>query len=207
MRPINLLPAKAHRRQSARRMAVLVAVMMIVYLAGLAALTMLWNSRVDGAEQRLADQQRVNQELQAEVSALGAADELRLEYEQNASLTAFVLSTDIAWGRLLNDFGRLIPERVWLENFVGTAAGTAIPGLVGRITVSGTGFEFADVSAWLRSLDEARFPGVAGSWVTNASEAQGADDEAAVIIFSSTAGLTDSAVSNRIQDRIPEVSG
>jgi hypothetical protein len=79
--------------------------------------------------------------------------------------------------------------------------------VVGRITVAGTGFEFVDVSAWLRALDEARFPGVIGSWVTNATEAQAAEEEASVISFSSTAGLSDAAISNRLQERIPEVSG
>ncbi len=207
MRPINLVPQRARGAATARRLAVLAAIVGIAYLAGLAAVTMLWNGKVDAAEERLAVQQVVNESLQAEISALAAADVLRLEYEENALITAIVLSTDVAWGRLLNDFGRLIPERVWLENFVGTTTAGSVTGVVGRITVSGTGFEFADVSAWLRSLDESRFPGVAGTWVTNASEAQGPDGESTLVNFSSTAGLTDAAVSNRVQDRVPEVSG
>jgi len=207
MRPINLLPRADRAAATARRRTVLVVIVGLLYVAGLAGLTMMWNGKVDVAEQNLANQQAINQELQAEVAAYAAADELRFEYEENALLTASVLSNDVAWGRLLNDFGRLIPERVWLENFVGSAAAGDIPGLVGRITVAGTGFEFVDVSAWLRSLDEARFPGVIGSWVTNATEAQGGDDEDTVISFSSTAGLTDAAISNRLQERIPEVSG
>jgi len=179
----------------------------LVYVAGLAGLTLLWNGKVDVAEQKLADQQAVVGNLRAEVAAFASADELRLEYEENALLTASVLSADVAWGRLLNDFGRLIPERVWLDNFVGSATSGEIPGLVGLITVAGTGFEFVDVSAWLRSLDETRFPGIIGSWVTNATESQGADDEESVISFSSTAGLSEEAVSNRLQERIPEVPG
>jgi Tfp pilus assembly protein PilN len=207
MRPINLLPREDRGAVASRRRLLLAILLGFVYIAALAAVTVLWNGKVDDAERRLADQQTQNQALQAQVSGLSAADELRLEYEQDATLTASVLSDDVAWGRLLNDFGRLIPERVWLENFVGSASAGDIPGLVGRITVSGTGFEFVDVSAWLRSLDEARFPGVTGSWVTNATEAQSADGGETVISFSSTAGLTDAAVSNRMQERIPEVSG
>ncbi|MFH2072097.1 MAG: PilN domain-containing protein [Actinomycetota bacterium] len=206
MRPINLLPRADKGAATARRRTIMVILLGLVYVAGLAAVTMLWNGKVDAAEQRLTDQQAVNRELQAEVAAYSAADELRVEYEENVALTASVLSVDVAWGRLLNDFGRLIPERVWLENFVG-AASSEIPGVVGRITVAGTGFEFVDVSAWLRALDEARFPGVIGSWVTNATEAQAAEEEVSVISFSSTAGLSDAAISNRLQERIPEVSG
>ncbi|MCB2224687.1 MAG: PilN domain-containing protein [Actinobacteria bacterium] len=207
MRPINLLPREDRGAAAARRRVLLVVAVGFVYVAGLAALTVMWNGKVEAAEDRLADQQARNATLQAEVSALSAADELRLEYQENAALTAEVLSDDVAWGRLLNDFGRLIPERVWLENFVGAAGAGDVAGVVGRITVAGTGFEFADVSAWLRSLDEARFPGVIGSWVTNATEAQGLDGEDTVISFSSTAGLTDAAISNRVQERVPEVSG
>ncbi len=207
MRPINLLPRADKGAAAARRRVVLVVFLGLVYMAGLAAVTMLWNGKVDAAEQRLTDQQAVNRSLQVEVSAYSAADELRVEYEADAALTASVLANDVAWGRLLNDFGRLIPERVWLENFVGSAVASDIPGVVGRITIAGTGFDFVDVSAWLRALDETRFPGVIGSWVTNASEAQSGEDEGTVISFSSTSGLSDAAISNRLQERIPEVSG
>ncbi|MCJ7725983.1 MAG: PilN domain-containing protein [Acidimicrobiia bacterium] len=206
MRPINLLPRIDKGAATARRRAIMVALLGLIYVAGLAAVTMLWNGKVDAAEQQLADQQAVNRDLQAEVAAFSAADELRVEYEENAALTTSVLSTDVAWGRLLNDFGRLIPERVWLDNFVGSGAGE-VPGVVGRITIAGTGFDFVDVSAWLRALDEARFPGVVGSWVSNASEVQTGEDGASLISFSSTAGLSVSAISNRLQERIPEVSG
>jgi len=179
----------------------------LLYLGGLAGLTMLWNGKVAAAEERVADQQAVNQRLQSEVAALGAADTLRSEYEGNVLLTRAVLSGDVAWGRLLNDFGRLIPERVWLDNFVGSVVAGDIPGVVGRITVAGTGFEFTDVAAWLRSLDESRFPGVAGTWVTNATETQGLDEGDSLVAFTSSAGLTQSAISNRIRTRIPEVPG
>ena len=123
MRPINLLPRADRAAATAWRRTVLAVIVGLLYVAGLAGLTMVWNGKVDVAEQNLANQQAVNQELQAEVAAYAAADELRFEYEENALLTASVLSNDVAWGRLLNDFGRLIPDRVWLENFVGCLHG------------------------------------------------------------------------------------
>lgn len=207
MRPINLLPRQAKGALAARRQAILAVFVAVAYAAALAGLTVVWNGRVQAAEDRLEEQQVVNQSLRAEVAALSAADELRVEYEESALVTAAILSDDVAWGRLLNDFGRLIPERVWLENFVGTVSTADVPGLVGRVTVSGSGFAFTDVAAWLRSLDEARFPGIAGTWVTNATAALGAEGAGTLITFSSTAGLTDTAISNRLQERIPEVPG
>lgn len=206
MRPINLLPPEAHRRRAARRRVFLAIFGVLAFVAALAMLTMWWGSRVEDAQAKVDRQQEVNRQLQAEVTALATADELRLEYEQNVMLTSLVLEQDVAWGRLLNDFGRLIPERVWLESFTGTSTVGVVPGLVGQLTVSGTGFAFEDVSSWLRSLDEERFPGITGTWVTNASEAAGLDEGDTVVNFSSTAALTDSAVSNRLQERIPEVT-
>jgi Tfp pilus assembly protein PilN len=208
MRPINLLPRQARGVAATRRKAVLGVFLGLLYVAALAGLTFVWNGRVESAEDRLAEQQAVNQALRAEVAALSAADELRVEYDENALLTSAILSEDVAWGRLLNDFGRLIPERVWLDNFVGTVSTSEVPGVVGRVTVSGSGFDFTDVAAWLRSLDEARFPGIAGTWVSNATATQGFDTGGGTIVtFSSSAGLTDAAVSNRLQERIPEVPG
>ena len=207
MRPINLLPRHDRAAAAARRNAALAVLVGLLYLGGLAGLTMLWNGKVVAAEQRVAEQQAVNQRLQSEVASLAAADTLRAEYENNVLLTRAVLSGDVAWGRLLNDFGRLIPQRVWLDNFVGSVVAGDIPGVVGRITVAGIGFEFTDVAAWLRSLDESRFPGVAGTWVTNATETQGLDEGDTLVAFTSSAGLTQSAISNRIRTRVPEVPG
>jgi len=207
VRPINLLPRHDRAAAAARRNAALAVLVGLLYLGGLAGLTMLWNGKVVAAEQRVAEQQAVNQRLQSEVASLAAADTLRAEYENNVLLTRAVLSGDVAWGRLLNDFGRLIPQRVWLDNFVGSVVAGDIPGVVGRITVAGIGFEFTDVAAWLRSLDESRFPGVAGTWVTNATETQGLDEGDTLVAFTSSAGLTQSAISNRIRTRVPEVPG
>jgi Tfp pilus assembly protein PilN len=206
MRPINLLPPEAHLRRAARRRVLLLILGVVAYVAILAGLTLWWSGRVEDAQAALDRQQEVNRQLQAEVTALATADELRLEYEQNAQLTSLVLSGDVAWGRLLNDFGRLIPERVWMDSFTGAATVGVVPGLVGQLTISGTGFAFEDVSAWLRSLDEERFPGLTGTWVTNASEAAGVEEGDTVVNFNSTAALTQSAISNRAEERIPEVS-
>ena len=102
--------------------------------------------------------------------------------------------------------GLFAPERVWLDTFVGSSLAGAVPGLVGRVTVAGRGFDFTDVSTWLRSLDAERFPGVAGTWITSAAETTDADLQT-IVTFDSSTGLTSAAVSNRLQERIPEVPG
>ena len=58
--------------------------------------------RLKEIEASRARLQAENENLQAEVSALFAADQLRLDFEESALLTASILSGDVAWGRLLN---------------------------------------------------------------------------------------------------------
>jgi Tfp pilus assembly protein PilN len=204
MRPINLLPPEAFRKMAARRKVGFWVVLGLIYVAALVIGVVWWNTRVDSAQQALEEQQGINAELNAEVNALVAADDLAAQYAEQVLLTSVVLAQDVAWGRLLNDFGRLIPERVWLDSFVGTSL-PGTPGLVGRVAVAGRGFDFRDVSAWLRTLDEEQFPGVAGTWVTSASESEAASGTETVVNFDSSTGLTEGAVSNRLEERIPVV--
>jgi Tfp pilus assembly protein PilN len=204
MRPINLLPPEAVRRLAARRKVGFWVALGLLYVAALVMGVMWWNTRVDATQEALEEQQAINAELDAEVNALVAADDLAAQYAEQVLLTSVVLAQDVAWGRLLNDFGRLIPERVWLDSFVGTSL-PGTPGLVGRVAVAGRGFDFRDVSAWLRSLDEEQFPGIAGTWVTNASESGSAVTGETLINFDSSTGLTEAAVSSRLEERIPVV--
>jgi Tfp pilus assembly protein PilN len=205
MRPINLLPPEAFRKLAARRKAGFYVVLGILYVAALVVGTLWWNSRVDSAQEALADQQSINSGLTAEVNTMATADDLASEYAEEVLLTSVVLAQDVAWGRLLNDFGRLIPERVWLDSFVGTSTAGSIPGIVGRVSVAGSGFDFRDVSAWLRSLDDEQFPGLVGAWITSASELGSEETGESFVNFDSSTGLTDAAVSNRLEERIPLV--
>ena len=76
-------------------------------------------------------------------------------------------------------------------------------GIVGQVSFSGVGFDFPDVSEWLRALDSGGFSGVTGPWVSTASESAIGDE--AVVSFSSTAALTEGAVTDRAQELMPEV--
>jgi len=71
------------------------------------------------------------------------------------------------------------------------------------VAFSGVGFDYPDVSAWLRALDSEQFAGVSGTWVSTVSEGFVGGDE--VVTFTSTAVLTSAAVSNRADTLIPEV--
>lgn len=206
MRPINLLPSEARERQNIRRRRMLIALGIVAYLGLLAVATVWWQGKVERAEDRVTEQQAVNESVRREAAALISARDLQDQYIGNVVVIESVLARDVAWGRLLNDFGRLIPETVWLGDFTGVSlADVAFSGVVGRVNVAGTGFEFPDVSAWLRAVDEDRFPGVIGTWVSTVTESEVGGIP--VVNFDSSITLTDEALSNRAADRIPEVGG
>ncbi|MGH8937474.1 MAG: PilN domain-containing protein, partial [Acidimicrobiia bacterium] len=119
-------------------------------------------------------------------------------------MMAVILAADIAWGRLLNDLGRVIPDRVWLEGFAGQVnRSEENPDLLGQISGNGVAFEYPDVAAWLRTVDSDQFPALDGAWVNSASLAS--LGEAEIIQFDSVASLTQAALSDRLAERIPEV--
>jgi Tfp pilus assembly protein PilN len=152
---------------------------------------------------RREDQQEINRTLEREVAALADAGALQAEFETKASLVRAALTDDVDWGKLLNDFSRLLPPRVWIESFSGTVATGAFPELVGEVSFNGVGFDFPDVSEWLRSLGSEAFSGITGPWVSTAVESTIGEEP--VVNFSSTAALTTGAVTDRAEDLIPEV--
>lgn len=203
MRPINLLPPEVAEERSRRRRIGLVIVGVLVYLALLGVGVFYWNSRVSAARDDVDAQLDTNQTLEREVVALGDAGELQREYENRSDLVRTALASDIDWGILLNDLARLIPPRVWVETFSGSLVPGTTPGVLGQVAFSGIGFDFPDVSAWLRALDSDQFSGVTGTWVSTVTEGNVGNSE--VVTFTSTAVLTNAAATNRAETLIPEV--
>ena len=205
MREINLLPPEAFQRLSARRTRARFIVVGLLYMVMLLLLTLLWQGRVSSAENVVTIQQVQNETLQTQVSSLIDSQRLDDDYNADRRLIEEALAVDMSWGRLLNDLARLIPDRVWLESFSGAVSeGGDVEEALGTVTVAGIGFTYPDVSAWLRSLDSDRFPGVEGTWVQTVSESLiGVAD---VVNFASTTSLTEAAFSNRVIDRVPLVT-
>lgn len=203
MRPINLLPPEVARQRSRRRRLALMVVAGIAYVAVLAVGVLVWNGRVDTARRDLDTQLSVNQTLERQVVALSESGNLREEFNAKADLVRTALATDVDWGIILNDLARLLPPRLWVETFSGAIVPPTTPGVVGQVAFSGIGFDFPDVSAWLRALDSEQFNGITGTWVSTVSE--GIIGQSEVVTFTSTAVLTDAATTNRAEELIPEV--
>jgi Tfp pilus assembly protein PilN len=202
MRTINLLPPEAKQKAAARRKQSLWIVLGVVYLVILALITLWYQGRVDSAQDAVDAQQVVVDDLRTDVARLADLATLQETFLTQAVIVQTVLADDIAWGRLLNDFGRLIPPRVWLATFNGVAAATGAGG-VGSLTIAGVAFDYPDVASWLRSLDSTNFPGVDQTWVNSASA--GTIGAFPVVDFASSTLLTDEALSDRAETRIPDV--
>lgn len=204
MRTINLLPPEARRRVQTRRRRTVVIGVILVYVLLLAVGALYWRTKVTAAERRLEDQQAINAELRAEIGRLENARVLQTTYEEKVALLETLLATDVAWGRLLNDLGRVIPDRVWLDSFAGQVqVNPENPAVIGSITATGVAFEYPDVASWLRTVDSDQFPALAGAWINNAALAE--IGEAPIVNFGSVATLTQNALSDRFAERVPEV--
>jgi Tfp pilus assembly protein PilN len=205
MRPINLLPPEAFQRQKSRQLLSRIGILGAAYLLLLVLLTILWSGRVGRAQDALDSQEVENAALQAQIVELQPVGVLVTQYEEDAALIESALAIDISWGRVLNDLGRVIPDRVWLDGFAGSASPDEETGAVGLMQTSGTGFDYPDVSSWLRAIDSDRFPAVGGTWVGTVGDTM--IGNALVVQFTSSSSLTQSAQSSRVNERIPEVGG
>jgi Tfp pilus assembly protein PilN len=203
VRPINLLPPEVAEQRGRRRRIGMAVFGAIAYVALLGVGVLYWDSKVSAAREEVDAQLEVNQTLEGDVVSLGDAGELRSQYQDKSDLVRTALATDVDWGILLNDLARLLPPRVWVETFSGTIVAETTPGVLGQVAFSGVGFDFPDVSAWLRALDSDQFNGVTGTWVSTVSEST--IGEAEVVTFNSTAVLTNAAATNRAETLIPEV--
>lgn len=203
MRPINLLPPEVAQERSRRRRIGVGVFAAVVYVALLAIGVLYWNGKVAAAEADLDAQNSINDSLERDVVTLSASGEIKTEFDTKAELVRSALSADVDWGIFLNDLARLLPPRVWVETFSGSIVPEATSGVLGQVAFSGVGFDYPDVSSWLRALDSGQFNGVTGPWVSTVSEGVIGDSE--VVTFSSTAALTDAATTNRADTLIPEV--
>lgn len=222
---IDLLPAEARREAAARRATRRLAVAAAAVLVVLAGLSVLQVVGAAGRRDRLADQRRTNDALQAQIDEL--AGPLRVERDLALARqgVTVALAGDISWPRVLEDLAATLPEGVWLGSFslqltgpagaagtTGTAgaAGTGDAAATGTDAVAGTsgtgrpagtasftatGLDFPSVAAWLDRLP--RIPYYSNLFVSSVSKTEGGGRP--VVTFTSSATVGPAARSDRLQ--------
>ncbi len=204
MRMINLLPPEAAQRATARRKTAGFIALGVVYVALLALVALWWQGKATDAEDELNSQVAANTRIEAEIASLSDVRALRSTYENSVERLGTALATDIAWGRLLNDLARIIPDRLWITSLTGTVQNNEEnPFLLGQFSVTGVAFDFPDASSWLRILDAEEWPALGGGWVSSTSRST--IGESPVVNFTSVASLLPEARSSRVEERTPEV--
>lgn len=208
MRTINLIPQEGKRQTEGRQKMLLWVALGLIYVLLLGVVTVWRQGAVADAEAEVRAQRQVNDELQVEINTLAGAQDLSNEFDAAVATMSIALMNDVSWGRLVNDLGRLIPDRLWLTSYSGSVnrPDPAVPEVqtgVGELAFSGIAFERTDVAAWLRVLDSDRFPGVVGTWATGITQSN--IGEADTVNFGSTTSLTEEALSSRMVERIPEI--
>ncbi len=225
MPKINLLPQE-RSEAAARRRGIAVGVFVaLVYLAALALVFVMLKGQETAAEEELAAQQQRNELLRAEIASLEPYAELRREYETGIALVQEALGADVAWSRVLLDFGRMIPQGVWLNTLAIQAqaptgeapaeGAAAIP--YGTLSLAGQAFGYGDVSAWLVNLDSPDWDDVGAAWAGSVNLSPGTDAVAAdgespgsvgtpdLVTWSITGLLGENALTDRLEARLDEL--
>jgi Tfp pilus assembly protein PilN len=204
MRPINLLPPEAAQRAAARRARLGFALLAVVWLALLFLGFLFFSGRADSREEERDTQVALNDGIRSEIAALGPVAELARERDVRSDAIETALEIDVAWGRLLNDLARVIPDRVWLDSFSANVQVDEESVGFGTVQMSGIAFDYPDTASWLRTLDSDQWPAIGAGWVLNTASEQVVEGVNAVS-FSSAGTITQNALSDRAVERIPEV--
>ena len=186
-RRISLLPREVavlrrQRRQTLAAAAAVLALFVVLMLlwAGRSAQIAKERDRAQEAEQRAA-------QLRQERAQLGDTTTIETELAQRQAQVGAFLAGALAWTRLFNEVATVIPNDVWLTSFNGQK------GPPGTINVQASGFDHTSTARWLLRVGELK--SLSGVWVPNsAKQGQGA---ASLVSFTSQAGLTPQALSDR----------
>ncbi|HZQ26257.1 MAG TPA: type IV pilus assembly protein PilM [Acidimicrobiales bacterium] len=201
VRRISLLPQEVAVVREQRRQAV-GAVVGVAVFAGL--LGLLWasqQSKVQSEKDKAQQAEARTAQLQAEQARLRNVAVLQTELAQRQAQVTGVLQDDVSWPKMLTDVATVIPSDVWLTGFQGqktvatstTPAAGGTTGTLGTVTFQAKGFDQTSTARWLLRLGD--LTEFTGDWVPSSSK-QGLAENV-VVVFQSTAQLTQTARSNR----------
>lgn len=191
-RRITLLPTEVSEVREQRRQLSLV-LMGVAALAGL--LLILWFLR---GMQLTREQDKAKQaeaevaQLQSEVAQLQDLTALQTDLAARQTSAQAVLAGDVDWTRLLQDVATAIPNDVWLTGFTGAVGNPS------TVNFAAMGFDQTSTARWLLRIGD--LSSLNGLWVPSSTKSPG---EGGLVSFTSTAGLTDAARSDRAAKYAP----
>ncbi len=212
MRGADLLPRTYELKRRQSRTVALVALGGIALLA----LVVLWwvslGSKVNSEEQRLAEAQALNADLQAQSDELQEFAALETEVIAKTGALQTVMVGDIYWPSVLTQLSSLIPRDAWIETLSASAGATegstpvgteaaavriAEEPSTGRVQFTGQALSMIAIADWLERLESSESFG--SLWLNGAARAVGTTSGDGSFQFDSTLELGSEALSQRYQ--------
>jgi Tfp pilus assembly protein PilN len=200
---VNLLPPEILQGRKLRRTKSLLAGSLVVVVA---AIGVGYVSQVDAknsAQDELTQTQAEGARLQAEQAKYADVPKTIAAIDAAEASRELAMSQDVEWYRTLTNFSLALPQNVWFESLslqlAGSADAAAAPAAsgtaagIGVLTVEGHAKSHPDVATWLDVL--ARQPGMADAYFSQSTRTKVGSTP--VVDFSSTATITDEALSHR----------
>lgn len=217
MRRIDLMPASYAERRKQRRAVGMVAVAGLVIVVVLLAWWVFLGTQISAEEERLAEVQATNADLQAQIDELARFARLEQEVQQRQTALETAMAGDIDWPATLTEIAMVVPGEVWLTSLQGSAV-TPDGSLVGtedaeidvaqkepfgRVQFQGTSLSMPGIGKWMIRLGSVKdFQAV---WLTTATEkaAQIEQGIPASFDFDTTIEFNEKAASLRFQEGRP----
>lgn len=212
---INLLPARIIIRRQLRVTQAKLGAGVAAAFVLVIALTVLAAMRQSAEQQRLDAAQARNAQYQRDIASYGGVAATYRAVDTARATLRSALSQEVRYSRLLTELSTHVPPTVQVTTAtwgqaavagVGAAPAVAavlpgaagVPGVpilksVGTVTIGGLTASHDDVATWLESL--AKNAGLQNPSLTTSTKAT--TDGRSVVTFSSTAVLTDDALSQR----------
>ena len=217
MRRIDLMPASYAERRKQRRAVGMVAVAGLVIVVVLLAWWVFLGTQISAEQERLAEVQATNADLQAQIDELARFARLEQEVQQRQAALQTAMAGDVDWPAVLTEIAMVVPGEVWLTSLQGSAVtpdgalvGTedaeidvAKAAPFGRVQFQGTSLSMPGIGKWMIRLGSVKdFQAV---WLTTATEkaAQLEQGIPATFDFDSTIEFNEKAASLRFQEGRP----
>jgi Tfp pilus assembly protein PilN len=202
---VNLLPPEITQAHRLRRTKAGLAAGLVVVIGAIGGAYVTQVNAKNTAQDSLAQEQATGAKLQAEQAKYADVPRTIAAIDQAETMRETAMANDVEWYRSLTNVSVTLPSKVWLTSLtlqVGAAGGTAasttpaatpLAGGVGTVTAVGTAMDHPDVATWLDVL--ARQPGMSDAYFSSSKKKE--IGSKSVVDFSSTATVTDEALSHR----------
>ena len=209
MSPVNLLPPEIRQRAQTRRVTLLVIGAGLVVLVLVAFLFVLQSASLSRVNEDVADQERTNAGLRAEIAGLQEFAALQTEAQAKQALLSAAFANEVSFSGILLDLSRVIPSDAYLTTFAAQVAPPAtsvvtvpVPGvvvrdtpLIGTMTAAGEAAGADSLASWITRLESVK--GWVNPWISTFTETTPGTDR---YTFNSGTDLTEDVLTDRALD-------